>query len=106
MREFVANQKTEATLLPVGNSNIELISPLGNEGLEKFLDKRGPGLHHVAIEVDDIHTALSLLKTMKVALIDQEPRLGARGHLVAFIHPKATGGLLLELVQPAHNHSP
>src|SRR5688572_8354955 len=101
-REVVESQKTEAALLPLGDSNIELIEPKGNDGLRKFLDKRGPGLHHVAIEVEGIESALAMLKALKVPLIDETPRRGARGHKVAFVHPKATGGVLIELVEPAH----
>ena len=99
-REVVASQKTEAVLLPVGDSNIELISPKGNEGLAKFLEKRGPGIHHIAIEVEGIEDALAFLKGLGVPLIDEAPRKGARGHKVAFVHPKATGGVLVELVEP------
>jgi methylmalonyl-CoA/ethylmalonyl-CoA epimerase len=99
-REVVGSQKTEATLLPVGEGCIELIEPKGNEGLEKFLEKRGPGLHHIAIEVEGIEGALAFLKSIEVPLIDETPRIGARGHKVAFIHPKATGGVLIELVEP------
>jgi methylmalonyl-CoA/ethylmalonyl-CoA epimerase len=97
--EVVESQKTEAMLLPIGDSNIELIAPRGNEGLAKFLEKRGPGLHHVAVEVEGIEAALSLLKGLGVPLIDDAPRKGARGHKVAFVHPKATGGVLVELVE-------
>jgi methylmalonyl-CoA epimerase len=99
-REVVASQKTEAVLLPVGESNIELISPKGNDGLAKFLEKRGPGIHHIAIEVEGIEDALAFLKGLGVPLIDEAPRKGARGHKVAFVHPKATGGVLVELVEP------
>jgi methylmalonyl-CoA/ethylmalonyl-CoA epimerase len=102
LREVVASQKTEAVLIPVGDSNIELISPKGNEGLAKFLEKRGPGLHHIAVEVEGIESALALLKGLGIPLIDEVPRSGARGHKVAFVHPKATGGVLVELVEPAH----
>jgi methylmalonyl-CoA/ethylmalonyl-CoA epimerase len=101
-RETVASQKTEAILLPIGESNIELISPRGNDGLAKFLEKRGPGLHHIAIEVEGIEGALAFLKGIGVPLIDETPRAGARGHKVAFVHPKATGGVLVELVEPSH----
>jgi methylmalonyl-CoA/ethylmalonyl-CoA epimerase len=100
VREVVASQSTEAALLPVGDTSIELISPKGNEGLERFLAKRGPGIHHIAIEVEGIEKALAALKTIGVQLIDEAPRKGARGHKVAFIHPKATGGVLVELVEP------
>jgi methylmalonyl-CoA/ethylmalonyl-CoA epimerase len=99
-RELVASQKTEAMLLPVGESDIELIAPKGNESLLKFLQKRGPGLHHIAIEVEGIESALAWLKGLGVPLIDEAPRTGARGHKVAFVHPKATGGVLVELVEP------
>jgi methylmalonyl-CoA/ethylmalonyl-CoA epimerase len=106
VRETVASQKTEACLLPIGESNIELISPAGNEGLQKFLEKRGPGLHHIAVEIEGIEAALALLKSLGVPLIDEAPRVGARGHKVAFVHPKATGGVLIELVEPDAAHSP
>ena len=103
VRETVESQKTEAVLLPIGETSIELISPRGNVGLEKFLEKRGPGIHHIAIEVEGIESALATLKALGVPLIDEVPRSGARGHKVAFLHPKATGGVLVELVEP---HSP
>jgi methylmalonyl-CoA/ethylmalonyl-CoA epimerase len=111
-RETVASQKTEAALLPIGDSNIELISPArtaGNDALARFLEKKGPGLHHIAIEVEGIEDALATLKALGIPLIDETPRSGARGHKVAFVHPKATGGVLIELVEPdpanpAHTH--
>jgi methylmalonyl-CoA/ethylmalonyl-CoA epimerase len=103
-REVVESQKTEAALLPVGTSgetSVELITPRGNEALARFLEKRGPAaLHHIAIEVEGIEEALALLASLGVPLIDQTPRRGARGHKVAFVHPKATGGILVELVEP------
>jgi methylmalonyl-CoA/ethylmalonyl-CoA epimerase len=101
-RETVASQKTEAALLPIGDSNIELIQPRGNDGLAKFLEKKGPGLHHIAVEVEGIEAALTTLKALGIPLIDETPRKGARGHKVAFVHPKATGGVLIELVEPDH----
>ena len=103
VREVVASQKTEATLLPIGETSLELISPKGNDGLVRFLEKKGPGLHHVAIEVEGIETALATLKALGVPLVDETPRKGARGHKVAFLHPKATGGVLVELVEPAEH---
>lgn len=102
VRELVTSQNTEACLLPVGETSLELISPRGNPGLERFLEKRGPGLHHVALEVEGIEAALAALKSLGVPLVDETPRKGARGHKVAFLHPKATGGLLVELVEPEH----
>jgi methylmalonyl-CoA/ethylmalonyl-CoA epimerase len=105
VREVVESQKTEAVLLPIGDTSLELIAPRGNDGLEKFLEKRGPGLHHIAVEVEGIEDALATLKALGVPLIDETPRKGARGHKVAFLHPKATGGVLVELVEPEeHAH--
>lgn len=98
-REWVESQKTEALLLATGDTNLELVSPRGNEGLERFLEKRGPGLHHVAVEVERIEEAIGLLAALGVPLIDTAPRRGACGHKVAFVHPKATGGVLVELVE-------
>ena len=112
--ETVASQKTDVLFLYPGGqeaaaaaaahsgppvSAIELCCPVGNESLERFLAKRGPGLHHICFEVDDIVAALAALRSAQVPLIDEVPRTGARGHLVAFIHPKATGGVLFELCQ-------
>ncbi len=97
---MVESQKTEAILLPVGETSIELITPRGNGSLERFLAKRGPGLHHIAIEVEGIEAALAFLKGFGVPMIDETPRIGARGHKAAFVHPKATGGVLVELVEP------
>ncbi len=108
-RELVASQETEAMLLPLGeggDTSVELISPRGNEGLTKFLEKRGPGLHHIAVEVEGIEDAIQLLQGLGVPMIDATPRKGARGHKVAFVHPKATGGVLVELVEPDHDAEP
>jgi methylmalonyl-CoA/ethylmalonyl-CoA epimerase len=105
VREVVASQKTEAVLLPIGETSLELISPRGNEGLEKFLEKKGPGLHHIAVEVEGIEEALATLKALGIPLVDETPRKGARGHKVAFLHPKATGGVLVELVEPDNDHT-
>jgi methylmalonyl-CoA/ethylmalonyl-CoA epimerase len=84
-----------------GDAALELVAPAGNAGLEKFLARRGPGLHHICFEVDDLPGALAQLKAAGVRLIDEQPRLGARGHLVAFLHPSATGGVLFELCAAA-----
>jgi methylmalonyl-CoA/ethylmalonyl-CoA epimerase len=98
-REVVPSQRTEAALLEMGETSLELIAPRGNESLERFLSKRGPGLHHVAVQVEGIDAAIALLRGLGVPMIDAAPRLGARGHRVAFVHPKATGGVLVELVE-------
>ncbi len=104
-RECVDPQKTEAAFidLPSPGATVELVSPLaGNEGLQKFLTARGDGLHHLALAVTDIRAALARLKAAGVRLIDQDPRRGARGHEVAFLHPRAMNGTLVELVQVGH----
>lgn len=98
-REVVESQKTDACLFELGETSIELIAPRGNASLERFLEKRGPGLHHIAIRVADIDASLARLKADGAPLIDEVARPGARGHRVAFVHPKATGGVLIELVE-------
>jgi methylmalonyl-CoA/ethylmalonyl-CoA epimerase len=101
-REVVSEQGVEAVLLDVGENHVELLAPLGSETpVGRFLEKKGPGLHHVAYQVNDIDATLSQLKQAGMALIDEEPRSGIRGSRVAFIHPGATGGVLTEIVEPA-----
>ncbi len=101
-RETVPDQGVEAASVRVGESRVELLASLGDETpVGKFLAKRGPGLHHVAYQVDDIEAALARLRDEGVALIDSEARTGIRNSRVAFLHPRATGGVLTELVEPA-----
>lgn len=101
-RETVAEQGVEAALLDVGDSHVELLSPLGPDtAVGKFLARRGPGLHHVAYRVEDIEDALRKLAAAGMRLIDERPRTGIRNSRVAFVHPSATGGVLTEIVQPA-----
>ena len=99
--ELVANQKTNTCFLQTaeGETAIELIAPAGNESLGRFLDRRGTAMHHISLEVENVAATLANLKSAGVALIDETPRVGAHGHLVAFIHPRATGGVLFELCQ-------
>jgi methylmalonyl-CoA epimerase len=102
-RETIEAFDVEAVLLEVGEGHVELLKPLSAEsGIGKFLERNGPGLHHVAYQTDDIDSALQQVKAAGLDLIDQEPRTGIRGSRVAFLHPKATGGVLTELVEPAH----
>jgi methylmalonyl-CoA/ethylmalonyl-CoA epimerase len=104
-RETVESQGVEAVLLDIGEGHVELLRPLGPETVVgRFIAKRGEGLHHIAYRVADIDAALVTLKGAGVDLIDSEPRLGIRGSRVAFVHPKATGGALTELVEPAASH--
>jgi methylmalonyl-CoA/ethylmalonyl-CoA epimerase len=98
--EDVAEQGVRVCMLPVGDTHVELLEPLSAESaVGKFLAKRGPGIHHIAIEVSDIKASLAELKKKGARLIDEAPRVGARGCLVAFVHPSSTNGVLLELVQ-------
>jgi len=98
--EVVEDQKVRVAMLPLGESRIELLEPTSEDSpISKFLEKRGGGIHHVAVEVDDIEAALAKLKANGARLIDEAPRVGAEGCLVAFVHPAASGGVLLELVQ-------
>jgi methylmalonyl-CoA epimerase len=102
-REVVEEQGVEAVLLDVGEGHVELLAPLGADTpIGKFLEKKGSGLHHVAYQVADIDQILAALKASGLKLIDQKPRTGIRGSRVAFLHPSASGGVLTEIVQPAH----
>ena len=101
-REVVAAQGVEAVLLDVGESHVELLAPLGPETpIGRFLAKKGPGLHHVAYQVGDIDATLAALKQAGLELIDEKPRAGIRGSRVAFMNPRATEGVLTEIVEPA-----
>jgi methylmalonyl-CoA epimerase len=98
----VPEQQVSVAFLPIGESNLELVQPTTQDsGIARFLEKRGEGIHHICIEVSDIEQALAQLSEHDVQLIDQEPRKGALG-LIAFIHPKAMHGVLIELVE--HDH--
>jgi methylmalonyl-CoA/ethylmalonyl-CoA epimerase len=102
-RETVESQGVEAVLLDVGEGHVELLRPLRPDTpVGKYLASKGPGLHHVAYAVSDIEQTLAKLVDEGVKLIDEEPRQGIRGSRVAFLHPKATGGVLTEIVEPAH----
>jgi methylmalonyl-CoA epimerase len=96
--EDVASQRVRAHFIPAGESAIELLEATADDSpIAKYVAKRGPGLHHITLRVDDIRAALSRLKAKGVRLIDQEPREGAHGSLVAFIHPSSAHGVLVEL---------
>lgn len=98
-RETVEKQKVKVAMIPVGESRIELLESTDPEGvIAKFIDKRGEGMHHIAVGVSDIKATLEALKAKGVPLIDAEPRIGAGGSKIAFLHPKATKALL-ELVE-------
>lgn len=98
--EIVEEQGVRVAMLPVGEPRIELLEPThADSPVARFLEKRGAGIHHVAVRVDDIRAAISRLKESGARLIDESPRVGAGGCLVAFVHPSAAGGVLLELVE-------
>lgn len=98
--EEVIEQGVRVAMLAIGETHIELLEPLSpNSPVGKFLEKRGPGIHHIAVRVPDIRAALAQLKEKGTRLIDETPRLGAGGCLVAFVHPSSANGVLLELVQ-------
>jgi methylmalonyl-CoA/ethylmalonyl-CoA epimerase len=100
--EDVPAQRVRAHFVPVGEATIELLEPTSADSpIAKFIEKRGPGVHHVTLRVDDIRGALVRLKARGVRLIDQEPREGAGGALIAFVHPASTHGVLVELKQRA-----
>jgi methylmalonyl-CoA epimerase len=101
-RETVESQGVEAVLLDVGEGHVELLSPLGPETpVGRYLERKGPGLHHVAYAVDDIEGVLGKLQDAGIEMIDAEPRSGIRDSRVAFVHPRSTGGVLTEIVEPA-----
>jgi methylmalonyl-CoA/ethylmalonyl-CoA epimerase len=103
-RETVESQGVEAVLMDVGDGHVELLRPLSPDtAVGKFLERRGEGLHHVAYAVDDIDSVLDELRSAGVELIDAEARVGIRGSRVAFLHPKATGRVLTEIVEPAEH---
>ncbi|HSL20932.1 MAG TPA: methylmalonyl-CoA epimerase [Vicinamibacterales bacterium] len=98
--EDVESQRLRAHFLPAGEASLELLEATAPDSpIAKYVEKRGPGLHHVALRVDDIRAALAALKARGIRLIDEEPRPGAHGSLVAFIHPAAAHGVLVELKQ-------
>jgi methylmalonyl-CoA epimerase len=104
-RETVESQGVEAVLLDVGDGHVELLAPLGPETpVGKYMAKNGAGLHHVAYAVDDIDAALEQLAAAGLQLIDSKPRVGIRDSRVAFLHPRSTGGVLTEIVEPAGGH--
>jgi len=98
--EEVAEQKLRTAFLPVNGTEIELLEPTSaDSSVARFIEKHGEGLHHIAIRVDDIEAALAELKAKGIQLIDETPRNGAGGARIAFVHPKATHGVLLELCE-------
>ncbi|HEY4721407.1 MAG TPA: methylmalonyl-CoA epimerase [Anaerolineae bacterium] len=98
--EEVKEQESIVAFLPAAQSEVELVKPTTEtSGVAKYLAKRGPGMHHICFEVDDIRQALTALAAQGMELIDKEPRTSADGKLYAFVHPKSTGGVLIELYQ-------
>ena len=99
--ETVESQKVKATFLPLGDTNIELLEGTAPDSpIAKYVEKNGGGIHHICVEVEDIRVALAALRALGLRLIHDEPIRGAHNKWVAFVHPKSTGGILLELSQP------
>ena len=104
--EEVASQHVRAHFIRVGQSSLELLEATAPESaIARYVDKRGPGIHHITLRVDDIAAVLARLKSKGVRLVDESPRPGAEGALVAFIHPSATHGVLVELKQSPADHA-
>ena len=104
-RETVEEFGVEAALLEIGTAHVELLTPTKSDsGVARFLERKGPGMHHVAYRTDDIEGVLGRLRAAGMRLIDEEPRTGIQRSRVAFVHPKSTGGVLTEIVQPAEGH--
>jgi methylmalonyl-CoA epimerase len=100
--EEVTDQRVRTAFYPIGESTLEYLEPTDPEGpIGKFLEKRGPGIHHLAFEVDDVDAAVKELLAKGVRIIDKEPRSGAHGNRIAFIHPSETAGVLIEVCQPS-----
>ena len=99
-KESVTSQKVNTAFFEVGESHIELLEPTADDSpIAKFLQKRGAGIHHMCVEVDDIEAALASYKAAGLRLVNEQPFIGAGGHRVAFVHPKSTSGVLLELLE-------
>lgn len=102
--ETVEDQKVRVAMLPIGETRIELLEPTSPDSpISKFLEKRGGGIHHIAVEVENIEESLAKLKANGARLIDESPRIGAENCLVAFVHPSSANGVLLELTQKIEN---
>ena len=100
--ESVPEEGVDVAFLPIGGSNVELLKPtVADTGVARFLEKRGPGIHHLCFEVDDIEATLAQLRDRNVQLINEQPQEGHGGRKYAFVHPKSTGGVLVELYQLA-----
>jgi methylmalonyl-CoA/ethylmalonyl-CoA epimerase len=103
--EEVAEQKVRVAMLPIGESRVELLEPTSDDSpVAKFIAKRGAGVHHVAVRVENIRESLARLREQGIRLIDETPRIGAGGCLVAFVHPSSANGVLLELVEHTQSH--
>lgn len=105
VRTVMEKDGIEAAMLDLGSTHVELVAPTrADSAISKFLERRGEGMHHVAYRVDDIRAALAEAKAQGAQLLDEEPRVGVMGQLVAFVHPRATLGVLTELVEASAPH--
>jgi len=104
-RETVEAFGVEAVLLEIGDAHVELLTPISSDSaVARFLEQKGPGMHHVAYRTEDIDAALERLRESGVRMLDEQPRTGILESRVAFVHPKSTGGVLTEIVQPSEDH--
>ena len=104
--EVVSDQKVKVAVMKIGDSAIEFIEPTDSDSpISSFLSRRGNGLHHISLAVDDLASRLEDLKARNVRLIDEQPRVGSEGRLIAFIHPDSTGGVLIELTENVEGDS-
>jgi len=104
-RETVEAFGVEAVLLEIGDAHVELLTPISSDSaVARFLEQKGPGMHHVAYRTEDIDAALERLRESGVRMLDEQPRTGILQSRVAFVHPKSTGGVLTEIVQPSEDH--
>jgi methylmalonyl-CoA/ethylmalonyl-CoA epimerase len=102
--EEVPTERVRIAMLPIGDTKLELLEPKDPESaIAKFIERRGPGIHHIALAVEDVEASIESLKAAGVRLIDEEPRPGAGGTRVAFAHPKGFNGVLVELVEGGHH---
>ncbi len=97
--EEVPDQKARVAFFDVGSAHLELVAPMEEGAVSRSIDRRGEGLHHICLEVDDLEQALALVKAAGIGLVDENPRPGAGGTKIAFVHPKGLNGVLVELVE-------
>lgn len=103
--DIVDSEQVKVAFFPIGDTRIELLEATNEQSpIAKFIEKRGEGIHHIALKVDDVEAGLQVLQAHQIALINEKPKKGAHGSEIAFLHPRSTFGILLELMKPGENH--